>query len=69
MTRLGALRLQGTVGTAVRGCVFERLDGQAVLLDGYNRAARITGNTFHLLGGSGVVLWGLEHDGDGTAGD
>ena len=37
MTRLGALRLEGTEGTQVSGCSFERLDGQALMLDGYNR--------------------------------
>jgi hypothetical protein len=69
MTRLGALRLQGTEGVAVSGCTFERLDGQAVLLDGYNRDASFTRNTFYLIGGSGVVLWGYETNGDGTDGN
>ena len=69
MTRLGALRLQGTEGVEVTGCTFERLDGQAVLLDGYNRDATFNRNTFYLLGGSGVVLWGYETNGDGTDGN
>jgi|EP01043_Picozoa_sp_COSAG02_P016752 hypothetical protein len=69
MTRLGALRLQGTEGVEVTGCKFERLDGQAVLLDGYNRDATFARNTFYLLGGSGVVLWGYETNGDGTDGN
>ena len=30
MTRLGALRLQGTEGVSVTGCSFERLDGQVI---------------------------------------
>ena len=41
----------------------------AVVLSGYNRDARLTGNTFYLLGGSAVVLWGHETNGDGTDGN
>ena len=69
MTRLGALRLQGTEGVTVTSCNFERLDGQAVLLDGYNRDATFARNAFYLLGGSGIVLWGYETNGDGTEGN
>ena len=69
MTRLGALRLQGTEGVEVTGCTFERLDGQAVLLDGYTRDATFARNTFYLIGASGVVLWGYEKNGDGTDGN
>ena len=43
--------------------------GMAVVLSGYNRDARLTGNTFYLLGGSAVVLWGYETNGDGTDGN
>lgn len=41
MTRLAAVRAKGTFGFSVRNCTFQRLDGNAVLLDGYNRAASI----------------------------
>ena len=41
----------------------------AVVLSGYNCDARLTGNTFYLLGGSAVVLWGHETNGDGTDGN
>ena len=40
-----------------------------MVLSGYNRDARLTGNTFYLLGGSAVVLWGHETNGDGTDGN
>ena len=41
---------------------------QALLLDGYNREVAIRRNTFYLIGGSAVVLWGHETNGDGTDG-
>ena len=41
----------------------------AVVLSGYNRDARLTGNTFYLLGGSAVVLWGHETNGDSPDGN
>jgi len=69
LARLAAIHAKGTTGLRVEDCVLERLDGHAVLLDGYNRDAVIRGNELHSLGASGVVLWGYEHDGDGTGGE
>ena len=58
LARLAALQLEGTEGAAVDSCVFERLDGMAVLLSGYNRNARLTRNAFKWIGDSAMVAWG-----------
>lgn len=58
LARTGALFLEGTVGTELRGCVFDRLDGTAVFLSGFTRGARIVGNEFRWLGESAIALWG-----------
>jgi hypothetical protein len=71
-----ALLLEGTEGASVTGCSFERLDGTALMVSGYNRDARITDNDFSWIGGSAMVAWGRTTgdptgaDGpDGTGGD
>jgi len=76
LSRTAALQLEGTEGVAVDGCVFERLDGTALLLSGYNRNAAITGNDFKWIGNSAMVAWGRTtgdatgtEGPDGTAGD
>ena len=67
----------------IAGCVFERIDGNAVLLSGYNRAAEITHNEFAWIGATAIALWGNTsptktgadaalpegYGADGTAGD
>ena len=58
LARLAALALEGTQGVLVEGCVFERVDGMAVLLSGYNRNAAVRGNTFKWIGDSAIVSWG-----------
>ncbi len=58
LARLAALQLEGTEGASVDSCVFERLDGMAVLLSGYNRNARLTRNSFKWIGDSAMVAWG-----------
>lgn len=63
------MRLRGTVGVRVAHSVFEQLDGNALLLDGFNRRASIVRNTFRSLGASAVALWGYEHRGLGTSGE
>lgn len=76
LARTAALIFEGTEGINVSGCVFERLDGHAVLISGYARNASVADNEMAWLGASGVVLWGrttgdpLGVDGwDATSGD
>ena len=56
--------------TQIRGCRFERLDGNGVLLSGYHRNASVRGSHFAWTGGTAVAGWGRtdETGGDGTRG-
>lgn len=58
LSRLAALQLEGTEGALVDSCVFERVDGMALLISGYNRNAHVTRNTFKWVGDSAIVSWG-----------
>ena len=69
MARLAAIHAKGTVGLLIESCLFQRLDGNAILFDGYNRESVVTKNEIFLIGSSGIVLWGYEHYGDGTGGE
>jgi hypothetical protein len=76
LARTAALFFEGTEGASVVGCVFERLDGHAVMLSGFSRNASVADNEMAWLGASGVVLWGRTSgdpvglDGwDGSGGD
>eukprot|EP00051_Salpingoeca_urceolata_P012202 m.151344 g.151344 ORF g.151344 m.151344 type:complete len:412 (-) comp17408_c0_seq6:91-1326(-) len=69
MERLAAIRAKGSANLTVTNCTFSRLDGNAVLLDGWNRDAVVEKSEFVLLGASAVVLWGYEHMGDGSGGE
>jgi len=69
MERLAAIRAKGSKNLSVTDCLFQRLDGNALMLDGYNRHAELSSNEFFLIGNSAVVLWGYEHYGDGTGGE
>jgi hypothetical protein len=65
LERSAVLFAEGTVGLAVSGCVFERVDGNAVVLSAYTRNATITHNEFAWLGSSAVALWGNTYDPQG----
>ncbi len=68
LARLGALVLEGSEGATVDGCLFERVDGTALLISGYNRGARVTRNAFKWIGDSAIVAWG-KTKGDPTGQD
>lgn len=44
--RSGAIFLEGTTNAKVSGGLFKRLDGNAIMLNGFNRAATIEKNEF-----------------------
>ncbi len=54
----GALTFIGTEGTLVTECVFERLDGNAVFIGGYNRHVAVRDSHFLFIGNNAVALWG-----------
>eukprot|EP01116_Phalansterium_solitarium_P022687 TRINITY_DN7582_c0_g1_i1.p1 TRINITY_DN7582_c0_g1~~TRINITY_DN7582_c0_g1_i1.p1 ORF type:complete len:924 (-),score=219.53 TRINITY_DN7582_c0_g1_i1:171-2942(-) len=68
LERLAAIVLEGTEEVEITGCTFTRLDGNAVVLNGYNRNATVSGNEFVWLGANGVAAWGYTDDWDGTGG-
>ena len=43
---------------SVSNCSFTRLDGNAVLLSGFNRNATLDSNTFRWIGGTAMASWG-----------
>ncbi len=67
VARVGALTVEGAAGFAVRGCAFTRLDGNAIVLNGWNRGAVVEGSEFSLLGESAVVSWGRVDGADARA--
>jgi hypothetical protein len=58
LERSAVVFLEGTENVTLSGCVFERVDGNAVLLSAYNRNASIVYNEFVWIGATAVALWG-----------
>jgi len=69
LERSGALRLEGTVGVTIANNTFQRLDSNAVSINGYNRHCVVDGNEFVFLGQNAVASWGRTHGNDGTHGE
>jgi len=67
--RGGALFAEGTESMSVTGCLFQRVDGNALFLSGYNRLAAIEKNEFAWVGDSAVAAWGYTEEHDGRGGD
>ena len=68
LQRMGAIFLEGTEHVTVQGCLFERLDGNAVFLSGYTRDVLIQDNEFVWIGDSAMAAWGYTDMIDGTGG-
>eukprot|EP01065_Artemidia_motanka_P026800 TRINITY_DN32038_c0_g1_i1.p1 TRINITY_DN32038_c0_g1~~TRINITY_DN32038_c0_g1_i1.p1 ORF type:complete len:933 (+),score=311.52 TRINITY_DN32038_c0_g1_i1:85-2799(+) len=66
LDRFGTVFLEGTEGVTIEGCTFERLDGNGVMVSGYNRNATIHKSDFAYLGGNAVAAWGYTNE---TSGD
>ena len=62
LDRYGAIFLQGTEGATFDGCTFDRLDGNGVMVSGYNRNATVTGSDFSFIGGNAVAAWGYTNE-------
>ena len=56
--------IENSEGVSVQGCVFERVDGNALMLSSYNRNATIDGNEFVWIGATAVAAWGNTDGGD-----
>jgi hypothetical protein len=53
------VQVEGAENVLVEGCLFERIDGNGVMISGYNRNTSIIDNEFHLVGENGVVSWSV----------
>ena len=62
LDRYGAVFLQGTEGAVIDQCTFERLDGNAVFVSGYNRNATIQNSDFSYIGGNAIASWGFTNE-------
>ena len=62
LDRYAAVFLQGTEQVVVGNCSFERLDGNAIMVSGYNRDATIESSDFSYLGGNAIVAWGYTNE-------
>jgi hypothetical protein len=58
LSRTAALFFEGTEGLTVEDCEFERNDGNALMLSGYNRHATVRRNNVRWNGGTAITLWG-----------
>ena len=67
--RGGAVFLESTKDVLIRGCLFRRLDGNAVFLSRWNRHTLIEKNTFEWLGENAIATWGDTAKYDATVGN
>jgi hypothetical protein len=58
LERSAVVFIEGAERVTVSGCVFERVDGNAVLLSAYSRNVSITYNEFSWIGQTAVAAWG-----------
>eukprot|EP00117_Sycon_ciliatum_P023594 scpid40103/ scgid20017/ len=77
LERMACIVLEGTEMALVNGSKFERIDGNGLILNGYNRNATFSWNDFSWLGSTAMTAWGRTdelsdggiHGMDGTGGD
>jgi len=64
LQRSAAVFVEGAEAFHAVGCNFTHLDGNALMISGYNRDATIENSTFVSTGSSAIALWGYTN---GTA--
>jgi len=62
LDRIAAVFMQGTEGVLVKNSTFERLDGNALMISGYNRHASVQDSDFSYIGGNAIVSWGYTNE-------
>ncbi len=50
--------LEGTEDATIEGSTFERLDGNALMISGYNRNATVQDSSFAFIGNTAIASWG-----------
>ena len=58
LQKMGALYFEGTMDTLVQECVFERLDGNGIMISNFNRNMTIYKNEFVWTGDTAIGSWG-----------
>ena len=67
LERMGAIFLEGTKNVTIDSCIFEDLDGNGIMVSGYNRNTTITRNEFVWLGSTAIGQWGYTKTIDSAA--
>lgn len=62
LRRTAAVISSGAVNVSIQSCQFEKIDGNALLLTGYNRGVTVVDTEFAWIGGSAMVGWGSTDD-------
>jgi len=58
----GAVFLEGTEQTTIQNCNFTRLDGNGIVVSGYNRNTTISHNSISWIGDNAIVVWGYTNE-------
>mmetsp|Transcript_30791 Transcript_30791/g.60069 ORF Transcript_30791/g.60069 Transcript_30791/m.60069 type:complete len:473 (+) Transcript_30791:942-2360(+) len=66
LDRIAAVFLQGTENVVLDKCVFDRLDGNGVMVSGYNRFATVQNSDFSYIGGNAMAAWGFTNETSGV---
>ena len=66
LLRSAVVFIEGSERVSVVGNVFERVDGNAVMLSAYNRNASISYNEFAWIGATAIAFWGNTEDSAGA---
>jgi hypothetical protein len=65
LDRISAVFLEGTEDVSFDKCTFQRLDGNALMVSGYNRYATVSNSDFSYIGGNAVAAWGYTNETEG----
>jgi hypothetical protein len=58
LQRTAAIQIQGSEFVSVDSCLFDRLDGNGIILSAYNRNATLSKNEFRWTGDTAMASWG-----------
>ena len=64
LQRMGALFFEGTTGATVEGCELLRLDGNGIMLSGFNQWTTIRHNHIAFTGDTAIAGWGFTSGSD-----
>ena len=64
LARTAAINVEGTENINIQNCLFERLDGNGLLISGYNRNVSVRNNEFRWIGENPIISWGYTSDFD-----